>query len=86
MGNAKIVAEGLARHFDGEPGVTLRFGHVAIPRGGVVALIGTSGVGKTTLLNILAGIDPTYDIGGARAELFETPDTAPIDLLDWQRV
>lgn len=84
-GDAKIVAEGLARHFGGEPGITLRFGHVAIPRGGVVALIGTSGVGKTTLLNILAGIDPTDDTGGARAKLFETSHAAPIDLLDWQR-
>lgn len=83
--DAKIVAEGLACHFGGEPGYTLNFGHFAIPRGGVVTLIGTSGVGKTTLLNILAGIDPTHDIGSARAELFETPDSAPIDLLDWQR-
>ena len=34
------------------PGVS-----VAIPRGGVLALIGASGCGKTTLLNILAGFD-----------------------------
>ena len=34
------------------PGVS-----VAVPRGGVLALIGASGCGKTTLLNILAGFD-----------------------------
>jgi putative ABC transport system ATP-binding protein len=85
VGDAKIMAEGLARRFDGDPGVTLRFGKVAIPRGGIVAVIGTSGVGKTTLLHILAGIDPTHDTSGAWAKLFEEPDTAPIDLLDWRR-
>ena len=86
----KILAEGLARQFGGNPGITLRFGRIDIPRGGVVALIGTSGVGKTTLLNILAGIDPTADKPAntdreARAQLFESPETTPIDLLDWHR-
>lgn len=84
-GDATIVAKGLARRFGGKRGFTLAFGQVAIPRGGVVALIGTSGVGKTTLLNILAGIDPTHDLDKAQAELFETPNSVPINLLDWQR-
>lgn len=90
MTETKILADGLARQFGMNGGFTLKFGRINIPRGGVVALIGTSGVGKTTLLNILAGIDPTADItsnatGEARAQLFDSNNTTPIDLLDWHR-
>jgi len=79
-----IVAEGLKRHFGGA-GTALSFGRIEIPRGGIVALIGTSGVGKTTLLNILAGIDPTDATEGAYAKLYPGSGAAPINLLDWVR-
>ncbi len=66
------------------PGVS-----VAIPRGGVLALIGTSGCGKTTLLNILAGFDapdagtvtlegrPCGGPGPDRAVVFQEPALFP---------
>ena len=66
------------------PGVS-----VAIPRGGVLALIGASGCGKTTLLNILAGFDapdagtvtlegrPCGGPGPDRAVVFQEPALFP---------
>ena len=62
---------------------------VAIPRGGVLALIGASGCGKTTLLNILAGFDapdagtvtlegrPCGGPGPDRAVVFQEPALFP---------
>jgi NitT/TauT family transport system ATP-binding protein len=35
--------------------------HFAVPAGGIVALSGPSGVGKTTLLDLLAGLSAEYD-------------------------
>jgi putative ABC transport system ATP-binding protein len=35
----------------------VRFGPIALPRGGVIAFVGESGTGKTTLFNLLAGLD-----------------------------
>ena len=66
------------------PGVS-----VAVPRGGVLALIGASGCGKTTLLNILAGFDvpdagtvtlegrPCGGPGPDRAVVFQEPALFP---------
>lgn len=79
-----IFVEGLERKFAGDRAQTLRFRPFQIPREKVVALIGPSGVGKTTLLNIIAGIDPIQSgQDAARARLWTTPDSQPVDLLDW---
>lgn len=51
-----ILATGLLRKF-GADAPSLRYDDVAIPRGGITALIGTSGVGKSTLLNLIGGVD-----------------------------
>ncbi len=55
-----LHVEGLAKRFTGTPvfsGVTL-----ALERGEFVALVGESGVGKSTLLNCIAGLE-TADAG-----------------------
>jgi putative hydroxymethylpyrimidine transport system ATP-binding protein len=50
-----IVVENLAARFDGEP-IFERLG-LSIPAGSFTALLGPSGVGKTTLLRIIAGLE-----------------------------
>lgn len=51
-----ILATGLIRRF-GADAPALGFDNVAVPRGGITALIGVSGVGKSTLLNLVGGVD-----------------------------
>jgi nitrate/nitrite transport system ATP-binding protein len=61
--NPFISVEGIARRFPGAGGsqaqVVFKDVHFAIDRGEFVCLIGHSGCGKTTILNILAGLDET---------------------------
>jgi nitrate/nitrite transport system ATP-binding protein len=56
-----ISIEGIAKRYPGGPGggVTTIFEDLwlAMPRGGFTCVIGHSGCGKTTVLNILAGLD-----------------------------
>lgn len=55
-----IAAHGLQRDFGGGssgPAFRLRFAPFTVPRGGLIAVVGRSGVGKTTLINMLAGVD-----------------------------
>jgi len=47
--------ENVAKNHEGDPVVAGI--NVDLPRGGFVSLVGPSGVGKTTLFNVLAGLD-----------------------------
>jgi len=48
--------EGIAKSYDGKPIVANI--SLELPQGGFISLVGPSGVGKTTLFNVLAGLDP----------------------------
>jgi ABC-type nitrate/sulfonate/bicarbonate transport system ATPase subunit len=47
--------ENIAKNYEGEP--VVRDISLELPQGGFVSLLGPSGVGKTTLFNVLAGLD-----------------------------
>ena len=48
--------EGITKNYDGKPVVANI--DLELSQGGFISLLGPSGVGKTTLFNVLAGIDP----------------------------
>jgi putative ABC transport system ATP-binding protein len=73
---------GLAKAFDGVAvfeGVDL-----TVARGEVVALLGESGVGKSTLLNIVAGLD-TASTGTVRLDNSDVTGMSEADLARWRR-
>jgi ABC-type nitrate/sulfonate/bicarbonate transport system ATPase subunit len=51
-----FYCEGITKNYDGKPVVADI--DLELPQGGFISLVGPSGVGKTTLFNVLAGIDP----------------------------
>lgn len=56
----KVVFEGVSFRYSAEGGDVVRDANIVIPRGTVVALVGETGSGKTTLANLLARFyDPT---------------------------
>ncbi len=61
MSESFLLAEGLAKKFPGvrgQPGLTVfEDVHFTIEKGEFVCIIGHSGCGKTTILNVLAGLD-----------------------------
>lgn len=78
-----LVLSGVSRSFDGR--TVLDDVSLTIEDGEVVALLGQSGVGKTTLLRIVAGLDQgfdgTVDISGNTAVVFQDARLMP-----WKRV
>jgi lipoprotein-releasing system ATP-binding protein len=69
-----IKARGLKKSFEGTQGKiqVLNGLDVSVPRGEVLSIIGASGVGKSTLLQILGSLDHadagTLEIGGKRVD------------------
>jgi sulfonate transport system ATP-binding protein len=78
-----IIATGVRREFDGR--TVLGGLDLSVDDGEFVALLGRSGTGKSTLLRILGGLDPSYQgdvlVPERRAVVFQEPR-----LLPWQRV
>jgi sulfonate transport system ATP-binding protein len=82
-GDRAVIARGVTRSFGGRD--VLRGLDLSVRSGEFVALLGRSGTGKSTLLRILAGLDPDYGgevlVPRRRAVVFQEPR-----LLPWQRV
>ena len=78
-----VLAAGVRRDF-GERAVLSGL-DLTVDDGEFVALLGRSGTGKSTLLRILGGLDPSYQgdvlVPERRAVVFQEPR-----LLPWQRV
>ena len=72
MSGGVLEALGVVKSFRMEGGETpvLRGVDLSLNNGEMVALVGASGAGKTSLLNILGALDPDYEgsvvVGGNR--------------------
>lgn len=55
--------------------------NLTVPRGQTIALVGPSGIGKSSLLRILAGLEKSYDgrcvVTGKSAMIFQEPTLLP---------
>ena len=71
--NSVLHVEDLAKHYGGTP--VFAHVHFAVQPGEFVAIVGDSGVGKSTLLNCLAGLDH-WDAGRI---VHGDTDLAPLD-------
>ena len=79
--HSTLTVQNLGKHYGGTP--VFAQVHFAVQPGEFVAIVGDSGVGKSTLLNCLAGLDQwdegdiTYTAGnGTATRLAELDDTA----------
>ncbi|MDR2669248.1 MAG: ABC transporter ATP-binding protein [Desulfovibrio sp.] len=84
---AVVAVQGLVRTYG--PKVVLNKLHLRIRKGEFVALLGESGCGKTTLLRVLAGLDPiqggTIQTSGTLAVVFQEHRLLPWENL-WRNV
>jgi ABC-type lipoprotein export system ATPase subunit len=69
----------------GEPPLTLLFPNIEIPAGRRIALLGVSGAGKSTFLNLVAGLDsPTRD-SAQPSILYRFSDGTVADMADREK-
>ncbi|GGG79763.1 ABC transporter ATP-binding protein [Salipiger pallidus] len=76
---AAVQVNILAKHFG--PTQVLRDVHFTVARGETVALVGPSGIGKSTVLRIVSGLDTRFDghvqRPGTMAMVFQEPTLLP---------
>src|SRR5437588_12668863 len=93
---SKLAIENVSKNFKGASGAVLALDHVSlqVDEGEFVCLVGASGCGKTTLLNIIAGLEkpdsgrvladgkPVTSPGRDRLVMFQEPALFPwLDVL-----
>jgi NitT/TauT family transport system ATP-binding protein len=81
LAGGMIAVEGIEKAFHGTP--VLRDIRFAVAPGETVALLGPSGIGKTTLLRLIAGIDRDFRGRVSRPERMAMVFQEPV-LLDWR--
>ncbi len=74
--SARLTITGLTRRYPGAVGPTLDALDLDVPAGGCVALLGPSGVGKSTVLQLVAGLD-TPDAGDVLVDGRSVRDVPP---------
>jgi NitT/TauT family transport system ATP-binding protein len=91
-GGAIVAISGLALAFPGSDRLVLEGLDLAVPRQGFVAVVGPSGVGKSTLLRVIAGLLPP-SAGAVRLLARPEPGKRPTALvfqdprlMPWRRV
>jgi ATP-binding cassette subfamily C protein len=80
-----ITARGVRHSYDGRREV-VRGVDIAVPAGTSLAIVGTSGAGKTTLASILAGVFPASTGRTTLTDTYGSVDTGDLDadqLRDW---
>ena len=86
-GGVEITGNSLSHHYDGPSGEVpvLREATFQIPMGGYAALVGASGVGKTTLLALIGGLE-RIQAGSLRVGGREVADLEGDELATYRRM